>query len=343
MPTLRQQLPWTQEPLLVNAPMGGIAHASLALAVHHAGGFGFIGAALDLDSADKQVGIAAETLKVTDEGLLPIGIGFLAFAVPVDKVTNLVRARKPAVVWVSMPKSVDDFVPWTEAMREASPKTRVWLQVGSVATTLAVAKSCRPDAICLQGSDAGGHGCEQGAGVISLVPEVSDAFAAEKIDIPLLAAGGMGDGRGVAAALVLGATGVVLGTRFLAAKETNLHQNYRAAILAARDGGVVTTRSKLFDNLPGENIWPGYIDGRSLIVESYKDHLAGVDINEIRRLYKKAVSADDKGYASEGKGRAAIWAGTGVGIVTAEQGAAEIVEEVRRDALAALKKVQARL
>ncbi|OQO08814.1 hypothetical protein B0A48_05704 [Cryoendolithus antarcticus] len=343
MSSLRDQLPGTLEPLIVNAPMGGIAHASLALAVHQAGGFGFIGAAIDLDSADKQVSIAAESLKVTDEGLLPIGIGFLAFAVPVDRVANLVRARKPAVVWLSMPKSIDDFAPWTKAIREASPKTRVWLQIGSVATALAVANSCRPDAICLQGSDAGGHGCEQGAGVISLVPEVYDAFAAETIDIPLLAAGGIVNGRGVAAALVLGATGVVLGTRFLAARETNLHQNYRAAILAARDGGVVTTRSKLFDNLPGKNIWPGYIDGRSLIVESYRDHVAGVDISEIRRLHKEAVAADDRGYASEGKGRAAMWAGTGVGLVTAEQSAGDIVEEIRRDALAALNKVHARL
>jgi len=138
--------------------------------------------------------------------------------------------------------------------------------------------------------------------------------------------------------------GVVVGTRFLAAKETRVHPVYQKAVLAASDGGQSTTRSKLFDNLRGPNPWPLAYDGRSLVVESFLEHERGVDIEEIRRKHNEALKGPDAGFGEGGKdGRAAIWAGTGVGMVKEVQPAGEIVEEMRSEAAKVLASVSARL
>lgn len=161
--------------------------------------------------------------------------------------------------------------------------------------------------------------------------------------IPLVAAGGIADGRAAAAALTLGAQGVVMGTRFLSASETNVHPEYRRAVLAATDGGQITVRSKLFDELRGPNAWPELYDGRSFRMQSFKEHSEGVHIDEIRRRHSGAIKDDSRGFAEDLSGRAAAWAGTGVGLVRTEQSAKEIVESVRSGVVAALESARARL
>jgi nitronate monooxygenase len=125
---------------------------------------------------------------------------------------------------------------------------------------------------------------------------------------------------------------VVLGTRFLAAKETIVHPKYQAAVLEAQDGGQVTTRSKLFDQLRGPNIWPELYDGRSLVVQSHKDFTDGVSLEEIQKSHNEAVGGEDRGFNTGLRGRAAIWAGTGVGLVKEVKDAAEIVKAVQAEA-----------
>lgn len=195
-----------------------------------------------------------------------------------------------------------------------------------------------------QGIDAGGHGYEKGAGIISLLPEVIDALdEAGNGHIPVVAAGGIADGRAAAAALTLGAQGVVMGTRFLSAFETNVHPEYRKAILAAKDGGQCTVRSKLFDELRGPNMWPELYDGRSFRVQSFKEHCEGVHIDEIRDRYSDAIKDESRGFAEDLSGRAATWVGTGVGLVRQAQSAKDIVESVRSGIVAALEAASARL
>ena len=226
----------------------------------------------------------------------------------------VIKRFRPAVLWLFGAKELADYATWAERIRAASPHSMIWIQVGSVEAALTVARTVKPACLCVQGSDAGGHGFEKGAGIVSLVPEIADALAANGFsDIHLVAAGGSTDGRSAAAALALGAEGVVLGTRFLAARETNVHPAYRAAVLAARDGGQSTTRCKLFDELKGPNIWPEAYDGRGIVMESWRDHAGGVGIEEVRARHAEAVEGEDRGYGSNGKGRAAMWAGTGVG------------------------------
>ena len=322
--------------------MGGFAGAELSSAVSKAGGLGQIGATNDMKDLDSRLAQVDQALDRSN-GLLPIGVGILVFLTKIDEAIPVLEKHKPAVVWLFAAEELDDYATWAKRLRSTLPTSQVWVQVGSVEAALSVAKATKPDVLCAQGSDAGGHGFEKGAGIISLVPEISDALSANGHSIHVVAAGGVVDGRGAAAALALGAEGVVMGTRFLSAPETHVHSIYQQALLAASDGGQSTIRSKLFDNLRGPNIWPVTYDGRSIVMESFDDHTNGVDIEEIRRLHNDAAKADDAGFGQGGKGRAAMWAGSGVGLVKKVQPAAEIVEEVRGAALKALETARTKL
>jgi nitronate monooxygenase len=324
--------------------MAGFAGAHLASAVTSAKGIGFIGSAYDISALQTELrnvsDILHNTLTTTenDTQTLPIGVGFLTFIVKSSDAIPLVKKYKPAAVWLFAAKELEDYTEWAEGIRSASPETKIWIQIGSVAGALKVMKLCRPDVLIMQGTDAGGHGWQRGAGIISLVPETRDALAAHGFcHVPLLAAGGIADGRGVAAALALGADGVVMGTRFLGAPETMLpHEGYLKTILEAEDGGQSTVRATIFDELKGPNIWPELFDGRGIITESYKDHVKGVGVEELRRLYKEAASSEEGGFGPNG--RTIVWAGTGVGLVRQQKNAWEIVEEVRTEATVALKR-----
>ena len=325
--------------------MGGFATAPLAIAVSRAGGLGQIGARDDMNDLDAQLTKVNQSLDRTKEGFLPIGVGIMVFVTKIDDAIAVLERHNPASVWLFAAKTLDDYATWTKRLRAALPKSQLWIQVGSVAAALTVAKDAKPDVLCVQGSDAGGHGYEKGAGIISLLPETASALAANgHSNIHLVAAGGISEGRAAAAAFTLGAQGVVMGTRFLSAPETNMHPTYRKAIIAASDGGQSTIRGKVFDELRGPNFWPGEYDGRSIVQESWVDHERGVGIEEIRERHAEALEGEDGGFGvGVGKGRAATWAGTGVGLVRSEQAAGEIVEEVRREVGEVFEEVRARL
>jgi len=282
---------------------------------------------------------------------LPIGVGLLPFILPLDSALPVLQKYAPAVVWLFAAKTLDDYAAWTRRLKAALPHTSVWVQVGSASAALHVAQgqaggegaadadadasAARPDALVIQGSDAGGHGFSHGASIVSLLPETVDVLSSSpshgpsNMMIPLLAAGGIADARGAAAAFALGASGVVLGTRFL----------------AARDGANSTVRSTLFDNVRGPNVWPAAYDGRGLVTRSYEDFVGGgVAIEEVRRRHDEAAKQEDRGFKGEsesgsgsasasasasGRGRANVWAGASVGLVNEVQDAKDIVAEVR--------------
>nr|POE54130.1 nitronate monooxygenase [Quercus suber] len=325
--------------------LAGSAGGKLASAVTNAGGVGFIGAGYEVKNISAQLESAATLVTRQSNGLLPLGIGLLNFLSDADETLALLAQHKPAIVWFFAAKQLADYAVWTQKARAAlHPETQIWIQIGSVAGALQIARECRPDVLVLQGIDAGGHGFEKGAGIISLVPEVADALdAAGMGEIPLVAAGGIVESRGAAAAFALGAQGVVMGTRFLAATEIDIHPGHRKAVLATSDGGRNTTRAKLFDNLKGPSVWPEDYDGRSVVMESFSEHEAGVDIEEIRKRVKEALKAPDAGFGVDGKGRVAMWAGTGVGLVKREQSASEIVEETRAGVVSILGRFKARM
>jgi len=273
-----------------------------------------------------------------NNGTMPLGVGLLPFVTDLDQALGIVSDFRPAIVWIFVTHEFADFGIWATRIRATSPHSKIWVQVGTVSMAVEVAQICAPDALIIQGSDAGGHGFKRGASIISLLPEAIDVLRANGFGaIPLIAAGGIVDGRGAAAALALGAAGIVMGTRFLAAPETDVPPSYREAVLRAKDGAVSTIRSEIFDNLVFDTMWPDLYNGRALVSESYHDDQAGVDIEKIRKLHREAAAKDDNGFG----GRTATWAGAGVGLVNEVKGAADIVKEVRDGARDVIQKLKA--
>lgn len=322
--------------------MSGFAGPALAHAVHKAGGIGFLGGLPDTAALRKALQDVTELVtgsRIPEPNTtLPVGLGALLFAQRLEDFVALVADFRPVAVWLFAAHENVDFGRWTEEIRKVSSTTKIWIQIGSVTRAVELAQSCTPDVLVLQGADAGGHGGEKGAGIISLIPETLQALHKLGIDnISIVAAGGIADGSAVAAALTLGADGIVMGTRFLAAEETTVHPSYQTAILETEDGGQTTVRAKLFDELAGPNIWPRDFDGRALIAQSYKDHIEGISIDDIRKSHAEAKKSSHLGFDQENR-RAAIWAGTGVGLVRERAPAAQIIAGVRESARAALER-----
>jgi nitronate monooxygenase len=151
----------------------------------------------------------------------------------------------------------------------------------------------------------------------------------------VIAAGGIMDHRGAAAALTLGASGIAMGTRFLASSEANISAGYQNHILAASDGGQTTVRTQLYNHLRGTTNWPAPFDARGLINASWRDHVAGMPFEENRQLFAEAAKKGDAGWGNQG--RLATYAGTGIGLVREVRSAGEIVESVRNGSVELVK------
>lgn len=219
-----------------------------------------------------------------------------------------------------------------------------------------------PDVLVVQGTDAGGHGLVRGAGLISLVPEVCDAVgglskqlksdsntptvsgvsnSTTSADPIILAAGGISESRSASAAFLLGASGIVLGTRLLASPEANISQGYKNAILRASDGGQSTVRTKVYDNLRGTTGWAETHNARGVINKSYFDAMGGMNEEENKRLYEMEMGIGDEGWSADG--RMTTYAGSGVGLVREIKGVGEIVREVREGVSGLLEGARSRI
>jgi len=288
-------------------------------------------------------------LPTSHEDVLPLGVGLLNWGADLAKACNAFKNYIPAAVWFFAPRNLDDLVLWTEEVRKATQgRTHIWVQVGTVKGAVEVVRSCRPEVLVVQGQDAGGHGLDKGAGLVALFPEVADTLEREfperkeKDELPILiAAGGIAEGRGAAAAFALGAEGVVMGTRYLASYEANISKGYMDAVLAAEDGGVSTVRSSVYDYLRGTTEWPEGYGGRGVINQSYRDHLSGMEPEENKKLYNQEMEKGDEGWGDAA--RMTTYAGTNVGLVRGVKSAREITEEVREDVAKRLKQTYERL
>lgn len=336
--------PWIRNPVIVSAPMRLITLAPLAVAVAKAGGFGFLAAGTDTSDLKAELERAKKLLhdspiKGADPTILPIGVGFINWGANLDTALGAIEMYTPAAVWFFAPNRNEDLIDWTEKIRKVTGgRTKVWVQIGTVTDALHVAQACAPDVLVVQGADAGGHGLAQGAGIVSLLPEVADALAdIEMSQIPLIAAGGIVEGRGIAACLALGASGVVMGTRFLASKEANITKGYQDNVIRTRDGGLTTARTGVYDILRGITGWPDRYNGRGIINQSLLDSQNGVSIEDNKSLYKAALQKGDHGWGENG--RLTAYAGSGVGLVKEVVSAQGIIYEVRRDAMETISKL----
>lgn len=332
-----------------------ISFPPLAVETSAAGGLGFIGVGSDLEQLDNLLSEAAELIKAkpnlqkvrTETGSLPIGIGFFNWAPAKDleKVVHAVKKWSPVAVWMFGAYKNEDYATLAQSVRGANDgRTKIWIQVGSVADAIEVVIQAQPDVLVVQGTDAGGHGLKKGAGIITLLPEVHDALKAQALDTipPLVAAGGIIEGRSLAAALLLGAEGVTLGTRFLASEEATIADGYRREVIWASDGGHNTMRTNLYDQLRGTTQWPETYNARAVLNQSYYQAEAGMPLDVNKKLYDMALHEEgDAGWGVDG--RLTTYAGTGVGLVTQVMKAGDILREVRAEAVQHLRNMQSKL
>ena len=288
---------------IVLAPMGGVAGGELAAAVSEAGGLGLLGAGGgDVDWLTREIEILLERTEK------PWGVGLLAWAVEAS-VLEWVVAQRPAVVMLSF----GDPTPFASTVRDAG------IPLAIQVTTLADAQRALDlgaDVVVAQGSEAGGHG--EGRGTLPFVPAVADIAGAT----PVLAAGGIADGRGLAAALMLGAAGAVIGTRFEATPEALLSADERAAIVAA--GAADTTRDRIVD-IVADSPWPHRFTARTLrnrFIDAWHEREDALRFDTTaKEEFAAGVDRGDIDYLP-------IWAGEAVDLIGGAEPAGVLVNRI---------------
>lgn len=207
---------------VIQGGMAWVADAQLAAAVSNAGGLGIIAAgSASAEWVEQQVLAARE---LTDK---PIGVNIMLMSPKAPQIAELVARLKVEVVTTGAGSPSDYIGMWKEAGIKVLPV------VASAALARRMER-CGADAVIAEGCEAGGHIGE--LTTMALVPAVCEA-----VDIPVIAAGGIADGRGMVAAFALGAEGVQLGTRFLASAECTVHDDYKAKVVAAKDSDTIVT------------------------------------------------------------------------------------------------------
>lgn len=305
-----------EHPILL-APMGTVAGGALATAVSRAGGLGQIGVGYgDRDWLLREFAVAAGSR---------VGCGFITWRL--DRQPDLLDvalAHRPATVTLSF----GDPGPYAGRIRDAG--ALVLCQVSGLDEARR-ALDAGADVLVAQGGEGGGHGRRQRS-TMTLVPELVDLVADRGSDVPVVAAGGIGDGRGLAAALVLGAEGVMIGTRFYTCSEAAVDpQAQRRAVDAGGDDTVPTT---VYDRVRGYT-WPeGYTSRvlRTPFVERWhgRDGELAAARDELAAQYRHATEGGDFDVAQ-------VLVGEGIGVIGAVGSAADVVESLVEGARAALR------
>lgn len=336
---LTKTYPWIKSPFIVGAPMRVLAGPTMAVAISQSGGLGFIGPQIKADNIYIDLEKATELIQATPETspirgshpLLPIGVGFQTWNDDLQHSLPAIQKHRPCAVWLFAPRDGQkELSEWSKSIRQVSPGTQIWVQVGTLSEARDAATSAdAPDVLVIQGAEAGGHGrAKDGLGTMALVPEVADAL--QKSGIPIIAAGGIIDGRGVAAALSLGASGAAMGTRLLASTQARISKGYQDEVVRASDGASSTVRTQLYNHLRGTFGWPEQFAPRTIINKSWVDHEAGTPFEKLQELHDDSAKTGDAGWGPEG--RLATYAGAAVGLVRSVDDAAAIISNARDEA-----------
>jgi nitronate monooxygenase len=295
-----------ERPILL-APMDLVSGGKLAAAVAHAGGLGLLGGGYgDADWIDREWARA---------GNARIGCGFITWSLAGrPELLDRALARRPAAVMLSF----GDPRPFVSAIRAADAKLICQVQTRAQALEAVEAGA---DVIVAQGAEAGGHG--QTEPLFTLLPQIVDACP----DTPVVAAGGIADGRGLAAAMMFGAEGVLMGTRFYASREAEGRDEAKRRIVAAEGGQ--TVRSIVFDLTRGKR-WPAPYTGRVLRNLHTERWLGREDELERRaeEVGREYVAARERGDFDI----AAVIAGESCALIHDIPSAGEIVERVVAEA-----------
>ena len=295
--------------------MGSIYAPALVAAVSSAGGLGAMGCH-NLKPEQVRAGVTA----IRERTNKPFGVNFLLFDLREDSFAAALELRPPVVAF-AWPRPEQDLAPFIARAHVAGSKV-TFMAGGVPEARRAVAAGA--DVIIAQGTEGGGHVGWQAS--LPLIPMVVDAVA----PVPVLAAGGIADGRGLAAALALGADGALLGTRFLASEESPLHANFKQAIVEA--DGHDTLLSELPDLAAGK-VWPGAMSRSKR--NGFIDRWAGREW-ALRRDQAMAL-ADVQAARQRGDiNEAPLSMGQDAGLIRDIPPAAEIVGRIAREAEAIL-------
>ena len=284
---------------------GGMAHisdAQLAASVSNGGGLGIISA------ASGNVGWLSEQIdtarKLTDK---PFGVNIMLMGENIDEIAKLVAEKKVAVVTTGA-GNPEKYIPmWKEAGVKVIPV------IASSALAKLVERS-GADAVIAEGGESGGHVGEMTT--MALVPQVCDS-----VNIPVIAAGGIADGRGMAAALMLGSVGVQIGTRFLVAHECNISREYKDKILKANDTATIVTGRRL--GHPVRSLKTPFSRGYQKLEYS--------DISD-EELEKYAVGSLRAAVVDGDSKKGCFLAGQISGLVNKEENASDIIADIITEA-----------
>src|SRR5262245_8430515 len=291
--------------------MGSIYSPDLVAAVSNAGGLGAMGC--HYMSAEQ---VKAGTAAIRARTNKAFGLNFLIFDVKEEGFGEALALR-PAVIAFAWPRPEQDVKPYIARAHDAGSK--VTFMAGGVPEAVRAAEG-GADVIIAQGTEGGGHVGWQAT--MALVPMVVDAVA----PIPVLAAGGIADGRGLAAALALRADGVLLGTRFLATEESPLHPNFKQAIVDS--DGHDTLLSEIPDLAAGL-VWPGAMSRgrRNRFIERWAGREWALRARRAE-AYAAVQAARKAGDAEE----APLSMGQDAGLIHEILPAGEIVSRIAREA-----------
>lgn len=295
---------------VLNAPMAGTATTDLAAAVSLAGGFGMLGGT----SGGGPDWLRAQIRAVRAKTSRPFGVGFISSFPGIDDLVQVALEERVAAI----NHSFADPTPYVAPAHARG--IRVFAQVQTVAQATRAARA-GVDVIIAQGTEAGGHTGQ--AGTLALVPAVVDAVAG----IPVVAAGGIADGRGLAAVLLLGAMGGWLGTRFVASHEWGGGAWEQQAVLAATADD--TVRTSVYDQVRGAPFPAGIADRvlRNAFTTTWEGRTGDIAERQadLRREVEAAAQRSDPTVAD-------ISAGVAVGLIPSLEPAGTIVQHIVAEA-----------
>lgn len=298
---------------IVLGPMGGISGGRIAAAVSNAGGLGLVGGGY----GDPEW-MRAELTLARAQATRAWGVGLITWAIQ-PGIVELALGYRPHAFLLSF----GDPRPHAPKIKAAGCK--LICQVQDVEGAL-LARQAGADVIVAEGTEAGGHGGMRAT--LPLVPAIVDAVA----PLPVVAAGGIADGRGLAAALMLGAHGVLMGTRFYATPESLGKPEAKNRIAAAN--GSETQRTRVFDIVRGYD-WPQAYTGRAIrnrFMERWHGREADLSgaMGTERAAFQAAMRAGDCDTMM-------VWAGEGVDLIGSIEGAADLVARIGAEAEACLR------
>lgn len=296
---------------IVLGGMGGATTAPLVAAVSDAGGFGTLGTSA-FDAAILEREIAA----IRERTGKPFGVNHLLFEIKEDMFAVTLHAR-PAVIAFAWARKDQNLVDYFKRAHDCGAK--VMHMAGEVPEALRAAEA-GADILVAQGTEAGGHVGWMAS--LPLLPMMVKAVA----PLPVLCAGGIADGGGLAAALALGAEGVLLGTRFMATPEAPIHANFKQAIVESDGHDTALTE---IPDLVSQRVWPGAMSRakRNRFIERWagREWVIRQDASAIAKQVAAARVAGDADNAS-------LFFGQDAGLIDSIKSAGEVVQDIIAEA-----------